>query len=41
MSKQLLYHLNGGKQEQFKDFIDKFTGEPKIVWNPSAGEDFT
>jgi hypothetical protein len=40
MSKQLLLHLNGGRTGQLKQFLDNFTGEPRILWYPSAGEDF-
>ena len=40
MTRQLLSNLNGNKTGQLKNFLDNFTGEPRIAWYPSAGEDF-
>jgi len=40
MSKQFLYSLNGDNQAGFKNFLDKFSGQPRIAWYPSAGLDF-
>ncbi|OXU14042.1 DUF7663 domain-containing protein [Sedimentisphaera salicampi] len=40
MSKKLLNDLNNDKQGKLKDWIDNFSGEPRIAWYPSAGVDF-
>jgi len=40
MSKQLLISLNGNKTGDFKQWIEAFSGEPRIAWYPSAGQDY-
>ncbi len=40
MSRQLLEKMNGTKTGTFRKWLDSFTGEPRIAWYPSAGEDF-
>jgi hypothetical protein len=40
MSKLLLNNLNGNRRGLFKQFLDSFSGNPRIAWYPSAGEDF-
>lgn len=40
MAKSLLYNLNGERQGAFRAFLDGFAGEPRLLWYPSAGEDF-
>lgn len=40
MSKKLLLELNGRNDGAFRKWLSSFTGEPRIAWYPSAGEDF-
>lgn len=40
MSKELLEKLNGSKNGQFRAWLDRFEGEPRIAWYPSAHTDF-
>jgi hypothetical protein len=40
MSRQLLLDLNGNRRGNFYRWISNFSGEPRIAWYPSAGEDF-
>lgn len=40
MSREFLEHLNGGSRGRFKEWLDRFEGNPRISWYPSAGEDF-
>lgn len=40
MSRKLLENLNGRNNGLFRKWIDRFDGEPRVAWYPSAGEDF-
>jgi len=40
MSKLLLNNLNGNRRGLFKQFLASFSGNPRIAWYPSGGEDF-
>ena len=39
MSKKLLLELNGEAHGEFRRWIEKFDGEPRIAWYPSARQD--
>jgi hypothetical protein len=39
MSKRLLCALNANRLRRFRDWLDRFEGEPRIAWYPSAGWD--
>lgn len=40
MSKALLYQLNGSRRGLLRDWLDAFSGEPRIAWYPASGFDF-
>lgn len=40
MSRSLLLHLNGNTNGRLLSWLNRFDGDPRIAWYPSAGQDF-